>query len=519
MTTFVTVQTSSNTQVFVPFTSAQNAAAAQASLDAFLNPGAAANFVKVFQPGATVHGNVTLPTSGILSGEVAQSTNQQVIYNLMPGVYSELINGATPATSTPGGSGTAIAIGSGQTNLIAGTDATTVYINQNPNGVAYLGGGTAVIENAYFGVTETVNMDGGASSVFGSGISVLLAEDTVGGTITANVGGNTLVDAIVGGNSATGQLGTVNVVANGGTVAILAQSGGNMGAVGTVSVTSADTIPGDSAIWVGALGAPVFVTALGANAYIFNTTTSENTATLFGGTGRDTVQTMDGNFTSGTFGGSILQTNTVAGAATMTAGGAGDFVLLNGANDIGNLGSGTGVLGVAYAAGDTMTAAGANDTLVASGANDVLNISGSNFEVVGSTSINSQGLSINIGGGSGVVNTFLGGDTVNFTAGSSATINGGHNSSAGSLGMSYVDQATGSGGAGNITIEGFFPNGGGTTVFDQFNMNGASLVSLTTTQGASGSGFFNDTATLSDGTQVTFLNTLGTLTHTGNLLT
>ncbi len=196
-------------------------------------------------------------------------------------------------------------------------------------------------------------------------------------------------------------------------------------------------------------------------------------------TGRTTVLGVNGYLQAGSAGGSIMQSGTLAGVTTLVAGGAGDILLLRATHNTVVLGDAQGV--------------------VASGG------------VIG---VNAGGDTFYFGSGSGTVTGATAGENTFIFAGAGHyTVAGFHATPSLSLkGSTYVHDA-GSGGAGDITILDFLPAmsiGDSTvpTVFDRFQFdNGVTLTNMTTTD--LGGGLFDSVASLSDGTVVTFKNTLG----------
>ncbi|MCX7383234.1 MAG: hypothetical protein NT133_17885 [Alphaproteobacteria bacterium] len=475
MTTFVTVNTSASTSVLVPFTSAANAALAQAALDDGPNSVASVGggIFKYFSP--TVGGIVAAPTVNFLGG-VAQTTSQTVIYNILPGNYQDLVNA---------GSGTAIAIGGAQASVWSGQNATTVWLNTNPNGKAFLGGGNDVIQNAFSFANIMIEMDGAPGGALGG--STLILDDQIGGGATVNAHGGDLIVVNTGGRD--------SIIANDGTVVVETFPGtGSVHGIATVSaVAGAD-------VWVGVGDGPTYITPGAGNAFVFAANASgESTATLFGGThvfagqtvtaaaytGRTTVLGMNGYLQAGSAGGSIISGGTTNSAATLVAGGAGDVLFVNALGDVASLGNALNVI------------AATNVDLTGK---------------IGGTFIMGSGTGQALGAQQGH-NTFI------FQGAGTYTVAGFHDS-ANLTGSIYKDAATGAGGAGNITIADFFPQqiqtvtvaGGGTAtigtaIFDQFDTGGKAISSLNST--AIGGGFFNNVAVLSDGTTINFNTTIG----------
>ena len=479
MSTFVTVSTSNTASVLIPFTSAANAALAQAALDAGPNSIASlpGGLFRYFSP--TVGGAVTVPAGGFVGGGVAQTNSLTDVYGLLPSDYKVLINGATTATSIPGGHGTAVAVGGAAATLYSGQNATTVYLNSNADGAAFLGGGNTVIANAFSFSNINITMDRGASTILGS--STLIVDDSVGGGATVNANGGSLIQLNSGGSDM--------VIGNGGTVVVLA-------AAGTGTSHSAATISSagvGSTIWVGTQGAPLVVSPAGGDVFLFQgNPLTENAVTLFGGTGRSTVAGMNGSLQGGSAGNSLLQSGTTAGAATLAAGGSGDILFLQAFNDVADLGNGTNVIAVM------------DHSLVGQAAGDTFKFGAGSGQAFGGARGN---------------NTFIFNGAGNYTVAGFHDVVAAATSAGFFKGSLYRDAATGVGGAGNITIADFVPQqfsgtlGG--AVFDQFDTGGRSA---SITSASLGGGLFNNTVVLSDGTSITMNNTLGAVHQVGTMI-
>jgi hypothetical protein len=468
MTTNVTVQTSASTSVLVPFTSATNAAIAQSALDAGANALAAAGFMTYFSPPDTP-GSVTLPPV-TFAGGVVDTVPAALNFGILDPKYTVLANT---------GDGLAAAIGGVNTTLVSGANASTIYINQSATGQAFIGGGNNVLSNAFSISNLTAFVDGAPGGALGG--STLILDDNAGGGMNVSAGAGLLIALESGGAD--------SIMAQGGTVAILAHQGsaGNTG-VATISAAASTDV------WVGAQGAPVFINPGAGNAFVFQGVPgAENSATLFGGTkvingnavsaeaytGRTTVLGMNGYLESGSAGGSVMTTGTTEGAATLVAGGAGDILFINGVNDVGNLG-------------------------------DAANV------VMSASNVTAGGVTAFFGSGSGQAFGAADGHNVfNFTGAGNYTVAGFHDSSL--VGSVYRDVA-GPTGAGTITILDFLPqqdsvNG---AIFDQFDLGSKTVASLTST--SLGGGQFNNVAVLSDGTTINFNNTFGEVHVQGTLI-
>ena len=488
MTTNVTVNTSASTSILVPFTSATNAALVQGVLN-----GASGANTLVQTPGFFSYVVPTSADSGSFDpGTPAGLFGGIAIDASVPGslFLGGLDNGFTMLANA--GTGVNAAIGGfGKTTVVAGNNATTLYVNVSNNGKVFLGGtdgaggGAAVLLNAFLSSKMDIVADGDG----GFGTSTLILDDHVGGAVNATLTGGNLV-AFTGG-------GKDKLVAQGGTVAIFGQQSTVAGA-GTGIATISAAGAGDEIIF-GAQGGKAFIEPGAGNVLIFQPNKGqENAVTMFGGTrviggqtltapaftGRATVFGSTGYIEAGSAGGSILQSGTTAGAATLVAGGAGDTLLLQAAGDTANTGNAAGVF-VDASGGVTKGAVG-----------DIFNF----------------------GSGSGTIQgAAVGHNTFNFTGAGNYLVVGGHepfSQNPSIPGSSYFDKATGPGGAGTITIADWIPSSLalGTLVFDSFDIG-----SNTAVLSAVGGSIIN-TASLSDGTVIHFNNITSNITQVGSLL-
>ncbi len=480
MTTLVTVWTSATTSLLVPFTTQSNADAAQAAMDSGPNSFAPLGgvFMQYFEPAPTVSGLIGRLRAPFLGG-IVQTGTQTINYGVVPDNYLAVVNA---------GSGELVAIGGAQSSLWSAQNATTLFINRNTQGEAFLGGGHSVISN--FAADDAINiaMDSDAGSVLGA--STLILDDHVGGgsTVTANAGDLVLVEA--GGQD--------KVIGNPGTVVVFTIPSQYYFLSTTANAPTIAAAGAGSTLWVGPQGQGAFITPGAGDVYVFeaNGFGSEDSVTLFGGTqviggqtltapamtGRVTVTGVDGWLQAGSAGMSIIQTGTVSGAATVFAGGADDTIILEALDNVANLGDAPGVLAVVD---QTVQSVLAGDTFY-------------------------------FGNGSGAAygaqdghNSFV------FTGSGTYTVAGFHDPSfLGFLqGSVYRDAVTTPGG--HVTIADFLPAQNG-FVFDQFDLGTASVTTLTSTP--LGSGNFDTTVQLSDGLTITFANTFGTIHQSGTVL-
>ena len=474
MTVAVTVFTSAAAGLLVPFNSAWAANAAQVDLDAGANPAAQVGLLQYATPAASA-GVVSLPAAPSLGG-VANRVNSAMNYGVLDAAYRVLVNQ---------GSGQVVAVGSTHdTTVVSGTSGSVLFANQAPASKIFLGGGNNVLSNTNAQAGMTVVADGPLGG--GLGGNTLLLENRAGGTMSVAAGAGLLIQLFAGGGEA--------IVAQSGTVVVI---GGYFGTgqtgVATISAASAGTN-----LWVGVALDRMFITPGAADAFVFEAAFQEQGATLFGGTrvfagqtisapaytGRTTVLGATGYLESGSAGGSIMSSGTSQAATTLVAGGAGDILFLNGVDDTALLGDQPGVI---------MTAG--NITL-------------------------GGGVKVTAGAGSGQLYGALDGyNDFTFTGAGAYPGAGFHDTSVfGQLpGSTYRDAATAAGGAGAITITDFLPRqSAGGAVFDRFDPGAATIATLVSTP--LGGGSFNNVATLSDGTIVTFRQTFGAVHVAGTLI-
>lgn len=474
MTVYVTVQTGATDTVLVPFTTSGNAALAQDVMDQLnqLVVTPPFEFLKYYFPPEA--GGLIAPPDVPFFGGIVDTIPAAVQTNVLDHRYTMVVNA---------GSGVLAGIGGINTSVVSGQNATTLFINQSSFGQAFLGGGNNVFSNANTISRLELWADDAPA---GLGSSTLILDDSAGGGMTLH-GGNGLLVQLIGG-------GADSIVAQPGTLAVLGAPAGT-GATGVATIGAAGP---EATVWVGAQGGSLFITPGAGNAFIFQGEPgAEHAVTLFGGTapwntgitapaytGRTTVLGMNGWLESGAAGGSIMQSGTTAGAATLVAGGAGDLLLLRAPGDLAVAGSAAGVF-----------------------------IDASNGIAAGT-----QGADFEMGTGSGTVfGAAIGHNTFRFTGAGNYTVAGFHDQNL--QGSTYI-QAAGSGSAGTITILDFVPQqvvqvgeftvGG--AIFDQFVIGNRQVASLAATD--LGGGYFDNRLVLTDGTTVNFLHTFGAV-HQG----
>ena len=479
MSTAVTIRTSASDTLLVPFYSDTVAAAVQADLDAGANPLAtASSLTYFFAPDARFP--ATVPTVSGAAG----------FLDTIPGAQDTGYLNSAFSTVVNAGAGMLTAIPLGNATLIGGQDASTLFLNASSAGKAYLAGGHSVIRNSNSASRIDVLMDGAPDSF---ATTSLILDNTAGGTIDVAANDGALVVAQGGGAQ--------SVVANHGTVVVL-DGGVSLGVV-TVAASAGATA------WVGVGGSGGFIVNQGAgDAFVFPVGTGHAAATLFGGTrdfgggpstapaatGHTTVLGMDGWLESGSAGGSIMQSGTGYGAATLVAGGSGDVLLLRSAADVAFTGDGAGVF-----------------------------VDASNGVTV------NGGVTFHLGAGSGTVlgasighNHFLIEGAGNYTVAGFHDITGVVRDGWILRGSLY-DLMPGSAGA-HITILDFLPqnhaDGAIIPYFDGFGFGvGAGLPTVTSlTNTPLGGGYYDNALVLSDGTTVSFPHTLGAVYDLGGMI-
>ena len=512
MTSYVTVTTGATSSVVVPFTSAANAAIAQAALDATDNKfiALAPELVSYHTPAATVSGSVTVPAT-MFFGAVAKTSSTTTDFGAWGALYNTMVTGARDNASVTGqGAGKTVLVGSASTSVWSGAGETMVYLNTNAHGAVFLGGNSTTgdaVTNA--DASDRVNIWTGSDSAQ----ALLTVVDTVGGGATVHTAGNALMRFYQGGAD--------RLIADGGNAAveISTLAGGAAGAL-TIGAASAGTNltvhlgtgPVGTAPGAALDSGVVFITPGAGNVTVSPTFTGhELAATLFGGTrviggqtltaaaftGRAAVLEGKGYFEGGSAGGNVLSTGTSTAAATMVAGGANDVIYLHGIGDTAILGNGANVQ------------ASANFT--------------HGSDTLGSATV--RGAHFVMGSGSGsALGSGYGYEDFVFTGSGSYTVVGGHDTTVaptnpGFLHGSVYHEASTAGG-GTITLLDFSPTLGSNGIHDVFDLGVASVVSLTATVtgSAGGTNLYDNTAVLSDGTTIKFLNTLGQVHQSGTTL-
>ncbi|MCW3477669.1 hypothetical protein [Limobrevibacterium gyesilva] len=455
MTTNVTVQANVSSQILVPFTSAANAAAAQAALNA-VNSLVIGGSLEQYVPTAGSGPIPNVPTPDFLGG-VVDTVPASLNFGVLPNEYVSFVNGGT---------GLAVAIGGPLTKVVvSGADSSLLYVNQSTHGQVFLGGGNNYIANAFSTSKMAVNVDG-SDSLFGSASVV----DVSTGAATVNVFNHALVDIETGNATSSG---TGHVVVQPGTAGVMVTGSS------TVPVTVSGTAGSTTYFMANGSngGGGAFINPGAGDIVVFPGGTSS--ATLFGGTkvfgdqtitgaaftGSATVGGASGYYEGGSAGHNLLKSSTVAGATTLVGGGDGDILFVSGAHDVAVTGSGQNV-------------------------------------IIATDSTVNGGATYGVSGGTGTVLGAQSGHNSFFLGSGNYTLAGFHDVGSGTFaGSVYNILSATVGGAGNFTIVDFLPSlvSGSTTVsYDKVELGG-----LTATISTSGA---NSTAVLSDGTTITFQN-------------
>jgi hypothetical protein len=370
----VTVLGASGTTVTIPFTSAANAAAAQAALGLISNQVTGGSLQQVnytgggtlpaiTEAGATVAGVLalnsgasSLPSFGLSTTYVSAVLGSAAVQDVVVG---NAVNGAIIASgaggSTVSGGGPTVT-GTGGTDIFNLGTNTEVFMSgaatENFSEVGTVTGGvptanvwvtTAEKGTANFvdgAGSTTVNLDAlqSSSSAFHVFGQILVVSNAGAGETTINV----TTPTVVGGNPWDGDAfsfrGTGTSVAT------------TVNAAGQGSDTSAPSL------WVLLKSANGFINGNGSDVILFPTSNSSGTgvtATLFGGSGTDIDVGAAGSIIGGSAGNNILFGGVTAASSTLFGGGSGDQLIQQGAGNVMTAGVGNEFL-FALAGGNTI---------------------------------------------------------------------------------------------------------------------------------------------------------------------
>lgn len=294
MATNVTVLGASGATVTIPFTSAANAAAAQAALGTISDLVTKSVLTQFQYPGS---GAVPAPT---LIGGVVVSGNTAVNLGAVPGGVYSVVSDAT--NGSPGMPGTTM-VGAYNPMTVASGTGGIVFLNVSSNAQVFLAGGTNLIGQGAGAGTAAINVSGGDTHVDARlGATTINAYDDTQIQVWGGTSGSAVVNAM-GDN-------LVNVIgANGGNaVSVHGMGGGNLSIIGTAG-TSIFIDPGADNMTVAGDSGELTVVGGSGNALVFG-----NHGMIDGGTGTN-----------------HLETHSLAGATTLMSAGFQDTLIGHGA--------------------------------------------------------------------------------------------------------------------------------------------------------------------------------------------
>ena len=328
----------------IPFTSSANTQLAQAALLGVTNT-------------FTAPANYYTPAS---SGVTTVPAGTSVVTVTVSGGYTYFPS--LPATNqaliVSGSNNTVSAIGSNlPTTVIAGSSNSLVFLNNNTTGTSniFLGGG-----NNY--VSENTSVSSAVINVDGSSVSALDSSgaqrgggfiDGSQGSTTINLFNNAFVHLVVGGND-------VVTVGSGAPNQIEV-----LGLSGSTTVAPTITAQAGSTLYI-PNDASAFIAPGAGNVVLFPGNNGTDIATLFGGTGSDTVFSGSGFFQGGSAGNNIIQSGTVSGATTIVGCGNNDYLASWANNNTVIAGAGNETLAVWNSTGNYIIGGSGTDTLFGS---------------------------------------------------------------------------------------------------------------------------------------------------------
>ncbi|MDR3656867.1 MAG: hypothetical protein P4L48_14755 [Mycobacterium sp.] len=323
---------------------------------------------------ASLVGSLYVPTT--TSGNATVPVGTQGIMVTTPGVtsYSQLPNTTTLLLVTGSGDTVSAIGGDNPTTVEAGSGSSVIFVNNDTSSVPssiFLGGGNNYIGEGSSVASAVINVDGSSVSALGS------ATTGLGGAYIDGSQGYTTVNLY---NNAFVYLNTGSVAAGIGHDVVVAQSGSaeilGIGGSSTVPVTV--TANAGSTLFVNN-DATAFIAPGAGNVVLSAGTTNLGQATLFGGTGSDTVfgggnggNQESGYFQGGTAGNNIMVSSTVSGATTIVGAGNNNLLGTFANNDSVIAGSGNNDTLAAWAngTGDTLIGGAGTDTIFGSSAGD-----------------------------------------------------------------------------------------------------------------------------------------------------
>lgn len=331
--------------VTIPFSSSANAALAQGALNHISGLSSTSSAFQMDFP--TVSGVASGSSgTGTFSGEYV-SVPGYTSFPSLPGNNTALIvNGAS----------TVSAIGSGlATTVIGSSDSSIVFLNNDTTSAPsqiFLGGGINYISENTSVSSAVVNVDGSTVSaldpVNARGGAYI---DGSQGATTINLFNNALVELVTGGQNV--------VVANAGTEVL--------GLVGSSTIAPTISALSGSTLYISDEATSAFIAPGAGNVVLlFPASGTSGTATLFGGTGSDTVLGGSGYFQGGSAGNNTFVTSTLSGAATLVGGGNNDYLASFGNNDLLMAGAGSETLAAWSVTGDTLVGGSGADVIYGS---------------------------------------------------------------------------------------------------------------------------------------------------------
>jgi len=420
----VSLVTSLGHNVTIPFSagSGQQATVAQSDLN-YVNMLVAANQFPLDI--VTTPGTITAPAETTPSGLVVNGSGNYTVAGVLDSHYvGVIVDGAATVTG----------VGSA-TDVITGNQATLTWVNGDVTGTGAeieLGGGNNYIVQASHAIAH-IGVGGPANQALGSDKTIVDAHQ--GASTSIDTYGNSFTDVIAGSGVSVSVHDGVSFLQMGGAATIPA----------TVSMSD-----GSDLIYMPDGGSAI-INPQGGHLVIMAPNNAASRETLLGGTGATTLFGGSGNFTGGSGGHNYLQSSTVAGAATLHAGGSGDVLESMAAGNTLMAGSADGVTlfaDTSVAGGNTFVGGSHNATMVGGYAGGNTFQLGSGTDVVEGHSMGNATLmgsgdvySIVNGGGTHFIADFVvGKDVFNFGA---ATVTS----------SSYVSNSTVTGGYGSVGTE------------------------------------------------------------------
>jgi hypothetical protein len=496
----VTVLGASGTTVTIPFTSAANAAAAQAALVGISNQVSGGSLEQVnytggttlpaISPPATVGGVVAIGSTGVQLAPFGIGDQYVSAVLAAGGVQNVLVGfGANGAIVASGAGGSTIN-GTGTPTVVSGTGGTELG-NLGANTQVFLGGAaTQDFSELGFGAfgssaTPSANVwvttpeKGTATFDDSSGQTTINLDALISSTTTSHVFGQTLIVMNNGAGQTTINITTPTIVGGNPVDGDAISFRGTSTVATTVNAAGQGSDTAHPSLWALLKSGNAYINGDGSNVIVFPTGTGVS-ATLFGGTGSDIDVGAPGVIHGGSAGGNILFGGTGTGSSTLFGGGSGDVLVQQGA-------------------GNTMTAGTGNEDLFALATGNT--IAGD----TGAQTAGSMTLMDGVNGG----DTYITGNADLGTASTGGTsIFSVNDTNGGNLFKEGVSNPGTGLSANSATITGFVS---GTDSISTFNPGGVAYTTVTgsaptPTEVAFSFGGINSTVTFGDGTTWTILN-------------